>query len=123
MEYCIIHKSWWDSVDHIASECLTDYFKIFPEQIFPVTSTWNTSNNMWLQRSSIMFQKAFKQKTDTALLSQYIINRKDSKEFFIRKAIGWALREYSKTNPAWVKQFVKENKLHSLSEREALKNL
>lgn len=123
LEHCTIHKSWWDSVDHLASECLTDYFRIFPEQIVPITSKWNNSNNMWLQRNSIMFQKAFKQSTDTELLSKYIINCKDSKEFFIRKAIGWALREYSKTNPTWVKQFVKENKLNPLSEREALKTI
>lgn len=123
MEHCIVEKSWWDSVDHLASECLTYYFRIFPEQILPITSKWNKSNNIWLQRSSIMFQKAFKQHTDTALLSRYILHCKDSKEFFIRKAIGWALREYSKTNPEWVKQFVSKNKLHPLSEREALKRL
>jgi 3-methyladenine DNA glycosylase AlkD len=123
MEHCIAQKSWWDSVDHIASECLTYYFKTFPEQIIPVTSKWNSSNDIWVQRSSIMFQKAFKQNTDTALLSKYILNCKDSTEFFIRKAIGWALREYSKTDPTWVKQFVKQNKLHPLSEREALKRL
>jgi 3-methyladenine DNA glycosylase AlkD len=123
MEHCIVQKSWWDSVDHLASECLTHYFKAFPEQIIPVTSKWNSSNNIWLQRSSIMFQKAFKKNTDTVLLSKYILHCKDSKEFFIRKAIGWALREYSKTDPEWVKQFVKQNKLHPLSEREALKRL
>lgn len=121
MEYCIITKSWWDSVDHVASECLGDYFKLFPEKIKPVTGKWNKSKNIWLQRSSIMFQKSFKQKTDTDLLAKYIIHLKDSDEFFIRKAIGWALREYSRSNPSWVKAFVKQNKLHSLSEREALK--
>jgi 3-methyladenine DNA glycosylase AlkD len=123
VEHLITHKSWWDSVDHIASEILSDYFKLFPEQIIPITSKWNKSDNMWLQRSSIMFQKAYKKNTDTELLSKYILHCKDSKEFFIRKAIGWALREYSKTNASWVKKFVKENKLNALSEREALKRI
>ncbi len=123
MEYCMVHNSWWDSVDHIASECLTHYFKTFPEKIIPVTSSWNNSKNIWLQRSSIMFQKAFKKDTDTALLSTYILHCKDSPDFFIRKAIGWALREYSKTNAAWVKKFVQQNKLHPLSAREALKRI
>ncbi len=78
---------------------------------------------MWLQRSSIMFQKAYKKDTDTALLSRYILNLKDSKEFFIQKAIGWALREYAKTNAGWVQKFVKQNQLPALSEREALKRI
>lgn len=122
-EYCITHKSWWDSVDAIFAEVLDKYFRLFPEQIIPVTSSWNQSDNIWLQRCSIMFQKAFKKNTDTKLLAQYILHCKDSKEFFIRKAIGWALREYSKTNPKWVIDFVKKNKLHSLSEREAMKRI
>jgi 3-methyladenine DNA glycosylase AlkD len=123
MEHCLQEKSWWDSVDGIASDWLGPYFKMFPEQIVPVTSKWNRSKNMWLQRSSIMFQKAFKKNTDTALLSKYILHCAGSKEFFIQKAIGWALREYGKTNPAWVKKFVNENQLAPLSVREALKNL
>lgn len=123
MEHCLVTKSWWDSVDHIASEWLGPYFRIFPENIIPVTSKWNQSGNMWLQRSSIMFQKAYKKNTDTGLLSKYILHCKDSKEFFIQKAIGWALREYSKTDPAWVISFVKKNKLAPLSEREALKRI
>jgi 3-methyladenine DNA glycosylase AlkD len=123
MEYCLLHKSWWDSVDGMASEWLGPYFKLFPEQIVPVTLKWNLSKNMWLQRSSIMFQKAYKKNTDTALLSKYILNCSRSKEFFIQKAIGWALREYSKTDPKWVVQFVKQHKLASLSAREALKRI
>ncbi len=123
IEHCIITKSWWDSVDHIASEWTGPYFKLFPENMVPVTSRWNRSDNMWLQRSSIMFQKAYKKNTDTALLSEYILHCRNSKEFFIQKAIGWALREYSKTDPGWVKNFVKKNKLARLSEREALKRI
>ena len=68
-------------------------------------------------------KKSYKKNTDTALLNSYILHLKDSKEFFIRKAIGWALREYSKTNPEWVISFVANNKLSPLSEKEALKRV
>lgn len=123
IEYCLVHKSWWDSVDHIASECLTDYFKMYSNKIIPITSKWNVSKNIWLQRSSIMFQKAFKANTNTELLSKYILNCANSKEFFVQKAIGWALREYSKTNATWVKTFVANHQLAPLSKREALKRI
>ncbi len=120
-EFCIVNKSWWDTVDNIASMILGPYFQLYPQQIIPVTSRWNDSNNFWLQRSSIMFQKSYKHKTDTALLVKYILNCNTSKEFFIQKAIGWALREYSKTDAEWVLEFVSNHQLASLSKREALR--
>jgi 3-methyladenine DNA glycosylase AlkD len=76
---------------------------------------------MWLNRSSLLFQLKYKQKTDTALLASYIETLAPSKEFFIRKAIGWILREYAKTNPDWVQEFVDTHELSGLSKREALK--
>ena len=123
MEYCIGEKSWWDSVDGIASEWLGTYFIQFPALVPKVPNRWNKSNNMWLQRSSILFQKAYKINTNLELLTKYILHCKDSQEFFIRKAIGWALREYSKTNPVWVSQFVAKNTVSNLSVREALKRI
>ncbi len=123
MEYCLLNKSWWDTVDGIASEWLGLYFKMFPEKIQSVTLSWNTSSNKWLQRSSIMFQKANKKNTDTELLAKYILHCSKSKDFFIQKAIGWALREYSKIDSEWVKQFVNNNELATLSKREALKRM
>jgi 3-methyladenine DNA glycosylase AlkD len=123
IEYCITHKSWWDTVDTIADAWAGEYFKLFPEKIINVTGKWNQSNNMWLQRSSLLFQKKYKQTTDTKLLSNYIKHLTPSNEFFIRKAIGWILREYAKTDPQWVQQFVELNKeLSPLSKREALKH-
>jgi 3-methyladenine DNA glycosylase AlkD len=123
IDYCIQQKSWWDTVDGMASDWFKVYFTLFPAQTKPVTARWNKSKNIWLQRSSIMFQKAYKQETNTDLLSAYILQHANSTEFFIQKAIGWALREFSKTNPTWVKQFVAKNKLAPLSKREALKRL
>lgn len=123
MEECLVTKSWWDSVDHITGYWLDPYFRKYPARIIPVTGRWNRSDNIWLQRASIMFQKTFKKETDEALLSKYILHCKDSKEFFVRKAIGWALREYSKTAPQWVTAFVTKNSLSPLSAREAMKRL
>jgi 3-methyladenine DNA glycosylase AlkD len=120
-EFCIVNKSWWDTVDNIASMILGPYFQLYPNQIIAVTNRWNNSSNFWLQRSSIMFQKSYKQKTDTELLAKYILNCNTSKEFFIQKAIGWALREYSKTNAEWVTEFVSNHQLAPLSKREALR--
>ncbi|MFN8266178.1 MAG: DNA alkylation repair protein [Chitinophagaceae bacterium] len=123
IEYMITNKSWWDSVDHAISKLAAVYFKRFPKQIKPVSKKWNSGDNIWLQRSSILFQLKYKKETDTKLLSDYIIKLASSKEFFVQKAIGWALREYAKTDPSWVHQFVKENKLAPLSKREALKHI
>jgi len=123
IQYCLIHKSWWDSVDSIGSDWLPKYFSLFPEKQISITQKWNQSNNMWLQRSSILFQRSYKKNTDTELLAKYILQQQSSKEFFIQKAIGWALREYSKTNPKWVKSFVEKQDLAPLSKREALKKI
>jgi len=122
IEYCIIHKSWWDTVDWIADALAGEYFILFPEQTLSITGKWNRSDNMWLQRSSLLFQKKYKNATDTELLRKYILHLSGSKEFFICKAIGWILREYAKTDPVWVKNFVQSNELSSLSKREALKH-
>lgn len=122
MEYCLTHKSWWDTVDFLATQGTGPYFKLYPSQI-EITRQWNQSNNFWLQRSSLLFQLKYKTDTDTGLLSSYIKHLVGSKAFFIRKAIGWVLREYAKTNQAWVKQFVASHHLSPLSKREALKHI
>lgn len=122
-EYCITHKSWWDTVDFICTELLAPFFKLFPAQTIELTNCWNKSDNIWLQRSSLLFQKPYKKETDTIILARYTKRLKDSKEFFIQKAIGWILREYAKTNPQWVIAFVKDTNLAPLSKREALKHL
>jgi 3-methyladenine DNA glycosylase AlkD len=125
IEYLITSNSWWDSVDDIASVLVAPYFKIFPQLIIPITSRWNKSENMWLQRTSIIFQNKYKQDADKELLGKYILHCKRSKEFFIQKAIGWSLREYGRFNPDWVVDFVEENKneLANLSKKEALRNI
>lgn len=123
IEYCLTHKSWWDTVDGIGSDWLPKYFALFTNKQIPITQKWNQSNNIWLQRSSILFQRSYKKKTNTQLLTEYILQHQSSKQFFIQKAIGWALREYGKTNPDWVLAFIAENKIAPLSKREATKRI
>ncbi len=120
-EYMIVHKSWWDTVDMIAAHLVGSYFRKYPRHIPGITSQWMDSGNMWLQRTCLLFQLKYKEDTDTELLTSFIGRLRSSDEFFIRKAVGWALREYSKTNPEFVISFVKNNELSGLSEREALK--
>ena len=120
-EYMVTHKSWWDTVDYIAAKLMGAYFKIFPEQKDKYVQKWLKSNNIWLQRSALLFQLKYKNDLDTELLSSTINSLLNSKEFFINKAIGWVLREFSKTNPKWVREFVNKTDLDSLSKREALR--
>ena len=120
-ETLAISKSWWDTVDGIAAEHIGNYFKTYPYQVPDVTKRWMASGNMWLQRSCLLFQLKYKDKTDTKLLARLINDLSGSREFFIRKAIGWSLRQYSKYDPVWVKAFAGNNELNSLSAREALR--
>lgn len=120
-EFMVIHKSWWDTVDFIANKLIGEYFKIYPEQRDKYVKKWLKSTNIWLQRSALLFQLKYKDDLDTELLSSIIISLTGSKEFFINKAIGWVLREYSRTNPDWVTSFVNKIELSALSKKEALR--
>ncbi|RAJ01718.1 3-methyladenine DNA glycosylase AlkD [Chitinophaga skermanii] len=121
-EYCITEKSWWDTVDLLATHCVGDYFLRFPQHKETITQSYMDSGNMWLQRTAILFQLNYKDKTDEDLLFEYILALASSKEFFIQKAIGWALRQYAKLKPNVVKHFVEHHTLAPLSKREALKH-
>ena len=123
IEWMLTHKSWWDSVDSTNSNVIGKYFIKFPALLESTTHKWNNASNIWLQRMSILFQLPYKEKTNTGLLEKYIVNRIDSNEFFVNKAIGWALRAYAYTNKKWVIRFVKDHpQLSNLSKREALKH-
>ncbi len=123
IESLIIQKSWWDTVDVLAPRLAGKVFLRFPEKIDTYTARWITSDNFWLQRSALIFQLSYKTKTDQARLFAYCELCKDSKEFFIQKAIGWALRQYARTAPQPVRDFVALTPLASLSKREAMKHL
>ncbi len=121
LEFMITNKSWWDTVDFIASHLVGDLFKRFPEMIPQYSTKWLDSGNLWLQRSALLFQLRYKNETDTKLLFRLIEKLADHQDFFIRKAIGWALRQHSKTDPDLVMDFLRDHQLSPLSKKEALK--
>ncbi|WP_425467168.1 DNA alkylation repair protein [Pseudalkalibacillus caeni] len=121
LEHLIVTKSWWDTIDSIASGLVGEFFRLHPHLKDITTRRWMDSGNMWLQRTAILFQLSYKTETDSVMLFKYIKESSDSDEFFIQKAIGWALREYSKTEPAMVEKFIEEESLAPLSRREGLK--
>ena len=123
IEWMITHNSWWDSVDSTNTHVISKFFIQFPEFIPTYTNKWNQSSNKWLQRMSILFQLTYKKNTNTELLATYIEHCINEEDFFIRKAIGWALRAYTYQDVKWVKAFVKAHpNLSPLSKREALKH-
>jgi 3-methyladenine DNA glycosylase AlkD len=121
-EELVITKSWWDTVDLLAAHCVAAYFNKYPDQKLAIIEKWLLSENMWLQRTCLLFQLNYKKQTDEALLFGCILRLAESKEFFIQKAIGWALRQYARTNPQAVLSFTESAKLKPLSLREALKH-
>ncbi len=123
IESMLIQNAWWDSVDGLSSQVVAPYFKKFPQVKSSCIDKWKISDNMWLRRVSIIHQLKAKKDTDLDLLTECILLNSESKEFFLQKAIGWALREYAKINPEWVIRFVDVNDLKPLSKREALKNI
>lgn len=123
IEFLITENAWWDTVDFIAKHILGQYLKLFPEKIDAVIDNFSNSDNLWLNRSTILFQLGYKEETDAKRLFQQCRLFKDSDEFFLRKAIGWALREYAKTNPEAVLEFVNTTPLKPLSRTEAIRNI
>jgi 3-methyladenine DNA glycosylase AlkD len=123
IEKLLITNSWWDSVDTIAKNILGEYLLEYPLETEKVIGRLSNSENMWLNRSAILFQLGYKGKTNFDLLKSECEKHKNSNEFFIQKAIGWALREYGKTYPVAVRSFVASTDLKNLSKKEALKNI
>jgi len=117
----ILTKSWWDTVDFLSK--VIGYVSLKDIKVKELMIDWSKSENIWLKRAAIEHQLCLKDSTDTKLLEQIIFNSLGSNEFFINKAIGWALRDYSKTNPQWVKDFINKynDKMNSLSVKEASK--
>jgi len=91
-EFMITHKSWWDTIDFISPKILGTYFKLFPKEIQKTTHKWIVSNNIWLQRSCILFQLKYKENLNTRILERIINSLLETDEFFINKSIGWILR-------------------------------
>lgn len=121
LEELVLSKSWWDTVDWI-SKLIGIHFKKYPEQRRLYCEKWIESDNIWLQRTAIICHRFDKIELDFELMEEMILRRADSKEFFIQKGAGWALRDYSKVNPDRVVAFIKKNpQLANLTKREGLK--
>ena len=114
--------AWWDHVDEVAHR-LTETIEAHPAEMTPLLRAWSREDDFWVRRASIISQLGRRDATDRALLTDVIEPNLADTEFFIRKAIGWALREFGKTDPDWVRTFVDAHELSPLSRREALKLL
>jgi 3-methyladenine DNA glycosylase AlkD len=121
----IVTGAWWDFVDEIASRRLGPLLQLYPQPMRGEMLRWSRSENLWKRRSAILCQLSFKQQTDLALLYACIKPSFDSREFFLQKAIGWALRQYAWASPREVRRYVRAHadQLSALSRREALKNI
>jgi 3-methyladenine DNA glycosylase AlkD len=125
LEYLIVTGAWWDLVDDIAAHRVGALFRRFPADMRPVLLAWSIGADHWLRRTSIICQIGLRSHTDTELLFTCIEPSLGERDFFLRKAIGWALREYSKTAPDAVRAYVTEHasQLSALSRKEALRRL
>ena len=121
LKYLIVTKSWWDTVDLLAKVVGSLIIRI--EEYDQIMLEWSKDSNIWLRRVAILYQLSLKDKVDKQVLDEILVNNLGDSEFFINKAIGWALRDYSKYNPEWVREFIKKNKenMANLSIREASK--
>lgn len=121
----IIAGAWWDTTDAIAPTRLGEILIADREPMSRAMLDWAVDDNMWIRRSAILCQLKAKAQMDLDLLYACIEPSIGSKEFFLRKAIGWVLRQYARTNPAEVRQYVNanESRLSNLSKREALKHI
>ncbi len=119
----IVQKSWWETVDQL--DAVIGNIVLKEPEYKKLMLEWSVDENLWLRRLSIDFQQEYNEQTDKELLETIICNNLGSSEFFINKAIGWSLRDYSHTNPEWVRNFLKKygEQMATLSKKEATKYL
>src|SRR5262249_50080112 len=121
-EEMVVSGAWWDFVDVIATQRLAKLLRDEPRKMSAILRKWAVGENIWKRRCAILAQLSFKHQTDLKLLTDCIAPSIDEREFFLRKAIGWALRQHARVDAAWVASYVKlhEQRLSGLSKREAL---
>lgn len=120
-EKLIAQRSWWDTVDFLSPKLAGRLLLRYPEDLKPTGQRWIVHPDFWYQRAAILLQLDYKERTDRDLLFEWILLRKDSPEFFVQKAAGWALRQYSRIAPWDVISFIQDNELAPLTRREGLK--
>jgi 3-methyladenine DNA glycosylase AlkD len=125
LDELVVSGAWWDLVDEIATKLLRAVLESDGQAVTPVIRRWARGEDLWRRRAAILVQIGRKDATDRALLEDVIAPSLDSKELFLRKAIGWSLRELSRFDPAWVRTYVREHeaRLSGLSRREALRRI
>lgn len=123
LKWFIAQKSWWDTVDLLASNYVGKWALAYPELARETFEEWRYEDSFWLQRACLIYQLKFKDKVDISYLEELIQQMLPNKEFFIQKAIGWSLRQLSKTNPDAVKHILKKHPIQGLALREAKKYL
>lgn len=127
--HLLVTGAWWDVVDDIATHLVGDILAADPGRVTPVMRAWAVDDDLWLRRTAVICQLGRKAGTDVELLrfvlTENLEDSRHGREFFVRKAVGWALRQHARTDPAWVRVFVAdhEDRLSGLSRREALKHL
>lgn len=114
--------AWWDHVDEVARR-VGELLVAYPGEVRPMLRAWTRDPDRWLRRASVICQLGLRSATDTELLSDAIVANLADRDFFLRKAIGWALRDYARTDADWVRAFAAAHDLSPLSRREALKHL
>ena len=121
IEFMMRTNAWWDSIDFIASHLMGFYLTKFFELKDELNDRYINDKSMWVRRVAILFQLKYKKETNTNILNNNILKCANETEFFIEKAIGWILREYSKTDAIWVRSFISKHQLRPLSTQEGLK--
>jgi 3-methyladenine DNA glycosylase AlkD len=127
--HLVVTGAWWDLVDTIATQHVGDVLARHRAEVTPLLRRWAQDDDLWLRRTAVLAQLKHRADTDTELLraalEANLLGSRYGNEFFIRKALGWALREHAKTDPDWVRAFVAEHEhnLSGLTRREALKHL
>lgn len=127
--HLVVTGAWWDFIDDIASHKVGPILRADFEEVSELIRVWAVDDDLWIRRTALLCQLGSKSQTDPFLLRWCLLqNLEESdhgREFFIRKAVGWALREYAKTDPEWVRVFVAEHgsRMSGLSRREATKHL
>jgi 3-methyladenine DNA glycosylase AlkD len=124
LRHLITTRSWWDTVDELAIHVVGELARRYPE-LRSTMDGWIVSENIWLARAALLHQERWRDRTDADLLFAYSLRRAADRDFFIRKAIGWALRSYAKTRPDEVEAFLRRHgdALSALSRREALRGV
>jgi 3-methyladenine DNA glycosylase AlkD len=123
--HLVLTGAWWDLVDDVATHLVGPLVLGHPARVRPTVAAWASDEDRWLRRTAVICQVGAKDRTDLPLLTMAVEANVDDRDFFLRKAIGWALRQHARTDPDWVRDFVAahDDRLSSLSRREALKHL